>query len=449
MAGIHLHHHDLFDEGPDAIAEQLTKFDDVSQLFVQVNDIFERNPSPIGVLERNPVREVIFGSGRLYADLDLDALSPALHQEVSPTVAQGDDPLAIIHGSVLARRYQVVPWVNIANGAWNGAGGKAVERNCVVDFRGRRVERWLCPNSPELAPMWVAVLGSLIDRYGFSTFLIDRIRYPDWGGEDVRPANLFTCFCATCRTLMSAAGIDVARLLGDMEEVAGLLEARRFEDACRRLSRPLFQEWLTFRQRGVAAMVDRLITGLRDRHPEAQLWLDLWPPAYSWILGQSYPELTRLSPRLKHFPYHRLGGGADVQSLIDHFGRTASGHMDAVRQESAFASFVRLFGLDYDLSYEEFRRRGFPIELVEDQNRRVRALSAPGTYVYTGVQSWNLPPEDLYAAAVASYASDADDVIYYCYGWAATELLGAGNGAREQARRMARKQTAMGARGAE
>jgi len=82
---------------------------------------------------------------------------------------------------------------------------------------------------------------------------------------------------------------------------------------------------------------------------------------------------------------------------------------------------------------QRFRAGGFPISLVADQNALVRELSAPGTYIYSGVQMWNLPPEELFEAAVASYASDADDVIYYCYGWAASELIGASNGAREAA----------------
>ena len=91
---------------------------------------------------------------------------------------------------------------------------------------------------------------------------------------------------------------------------------------------------------------------------------------------------------------------------------------------------MRLVGRDYGQTYAKFRADGFPIRLVEDQNRMVRERSRPGTYIYSGIQMWNLPPEELHRAAVAAYASDADDVIYYCYGWAGTELFGVSNGAR-------------------
>src|SRR5690606_4188658 len=96
--------------------------------------------------------------------------------------------------------------------------------------------------------------------------------------------------------------------------------------------------------------------------------------------GQDYRALTAISPKLKHFPYHRLGGGADVQSLIDALGATPES------RDRAFRAFARLFGVDYGLSYERFRAGGFPISLVADQNARVRELSAPGTYIYSGVQ---------------------------------------------------------------
>ena len=423
MAGIHLHHHDLFDEGPAAIGRHLARMDDLTHLFVQVNDIFERNPSPVGTLERNPVEGVIFGTGRLYADVDVASLSPELHQVVAEEPA--DDPLAIVSVSSLADDYEIVPWLNITNGAWVGD----VAGNGVVDYRGRCVDRWLCPNGPLVAPMWGRVISALVDRYGYRNFLIDRIRYPDWGGEVVQPANLFSCFCARCCTLMAEQDLDIATLRQEMSVIADLLKAAEFEAARERFtSEPLTQRWLTFRQQSVTGLVSSIIQLVGESHPDAELWLDLWPPAYSWILGQDYAALTELSPRLKHFPYHRLGGGADVQSLIDYFGR------DDTQRERAFAAFVRLFGLDYGQTYAQFRADGFPIRLVEDQNRRVRERSRPGTHIYSGVQMWNLPPDELYRAAVATYASAADDVIYYCYGWATTELFGVTNGARAAAK---------------
>jgi len=423
MAGIHVHHHDLVDEGPEAIAPWLERIDDLTEVFVQVNDIYERNPSPVGVLERNPRRDVVLGQGRLLADVPASDLSPRLWQECGSETSEAGDALALVASSPIGERYRIVPWLNIANGQWEGA----VDENGVVDLNGRVVPRWLCPNGADVAPMWIAVIDAIVRRYGYTTYLIDRIRFPDWGGETVDPMNLLSCFCASCRGWMVEEGLDEAEVRAALTELVAAAREERFDDVVAAFATPVVERWIAFRQQSVTRLVRTIVDGVRAQHPEVELWLDMWPPAYSWILGQDYRALTAISPKLKHFPYHRLGGGADVQSLIDALGATPES------RERAFRAFARLFGVDYGLSYERFRAGGFPISLVADQNARVRELSAPGTYIYSGVQMWNLPPEELFEAAVASYASDADDVIYYCYGWAASELIGASNGAREAA----------------
>lgn len=423
MAGIHVHHHDLVDEGPEAIAGWLKRIDDLTEVFVQVNDIYERNPSPVGVLERNPQHDVVLGQGRLHAEVRAAELSPRLWQESSAETESRQDSLALLASSTIGERYRIVPWLNIANGQWSGA----VDDNGVIDLNGRIVPRWLCPNGPDVAPMWIAVIDDLVQRYGYTTYLIDRIRYPDWGGESVDPMNLLSCFCAPCRARMGADGIDEGEVRAALAALVDAARDERFDDVGAAFATPVLKRWLAFRQESVTRLVQTIVDGVRAEHPLVELWLDMWPPAYAWILGQDYGALTAISPKLKHFPYHRLGGGADVQSLIDTLGSTA----DA--RERAFRAFARLFGVDYGITYERFRADGFPIGLVADQNALVRRLSARGTYIYSGVQMWNLPAEELYDAAVASYASDADDVIYYCYGWAASELIGASNGAREAA----------------
>ena len=420
MAGIHVHQHDLVDEGAAAIASWLARFDDLTHLFVQINDIFERNPSPSGTLERNPIRPVIVGAGRWYADVDPAQLSPALHQQRDDT----GDPLSLIEDSTLARDHVIVPWVNLLNGAWSGN----VESNCVVDLHGRQVSRWLCPNAPDVLPMWQAVLGALVERYSHRHYLLDRIRFPDWGGERVSPSNLLTCFCEHCEQKMGDAGIEVAALRAALTRIEVFVGRGDFSTAVGILTDdPLVREWIAFRQNSITQLVGALTRHVLHLDPDVELWLDLWPPAYAWVLGQDYSTLTAISSRLKHFPYHRLGGGADVLSLIDSLAH------DEAEHEAAFAAFTRLFGVDYGITLAQFRAAGFPLCLVQDQNRRVRESSAPDTFIWSGVQLWNVPAAEAFSAAQAAYAS-ADDVIYYCYGWATYDLFGATNGARAAGR---------------
>jgi hypothetical protein len=414
VAGIHLHPHDILDEGPEAILRRIGALADIDVLFVEVNTIFERNPYPTGSLPHNPAREVVQGTGTLH--VSLPPLQSRVRQRVDPSILAGADPLRTMIEATRDTHYRVVPWANILNGDFLGA----APENAVVDFRGDPVDRWLCPNGPDVAAMWSETLSSLRETYNVSACLIDRIRYPDWAGEAVSPRGLCTCFCPHCAETMKAAGLDPDAVRMCLRELAARAKNGDFDHVTEALRHnPLLTAWQVFRQKSVTRLVQRLQSSMRDRGDALDLWLDLWPPAYSWLLGQDYASLTRIGRVLKHFPYHKLGGGADVQGLITHLAS------DASSRERAFAAFKSLFDLPYALTYQEFTERGLPIEFVREQNDRVRQLAEPGTFVYSGIQMWNLPPAALLDAIDAADASACDDVIYYCYGWADDALFAA------------------------
>lgn len=420
MAGIHLHTHDVLDEGPEAIRPLIGRMDDLEYVFVQVNTIFERNPSPIGILERNPLRPIVVGNGALFADVDIASRHPRLYQRVDPGIASGQDPLQVVRDSSLDRDYTVVPWLSIMNGDFLGD----VAKNSVVDYKGQPVRHWLCPNGPDVVEMWAQTIDAIADRYGYSLFMIDRIRFPDWAGRELEPRSILSCFCDNCVCAMEGVGLDSTAVRTAMDALVEHIRTGHFEQAATMLLGDVdlgyWQEW---RRSSVTNLVTAIVERARQLRPDVEFWIDVWPPAYAAFLGQDYGELTRLATRLKHFPYHRLGGGADVQGLIESFSRTDQG------REAAFQAFLHVFGLDYDMTYAEFRQDGFPSRFVGDQNARARETSTPGTEVFSGVQMWNLPPEELRVTAEKAYRT-ADDVIYYCYGWAATDLFGAANGAK-------------------
>ncbi|GAA3408616.1 hypothetical protein ACFFNY_07580 [Paenibacillus hodogayensis] len=414
MSGIHLHPHDMLDEGPAAILELIGTMGPVRYLLPELNTIFERNPYPAGVLPHNPKRGVVQGTGTFHVPLDTKELFPGLYQTVDPSVENGQDPLGLLLEATRETEYEVVPWVNLLNGRFEGN----MADNGVVDFRGRTIEHWLCPNGRDVVELWTNVLAAVSDKYGCTTFLLDRLRFPDWAGERVDPSGLFTCFCERCRSGLAARGLEADAVREEMEQVAGLLRDKSYDQAVSLLlGSQTLQAWVGFKQDSVSAFIEKLVASLRRRNPAIVCWLDLWPPSYSWILGQDYTRLTKQSPALKHFPYHKLGGGADVQGLIDSFAS------EPEESERAFRAFQRLFAMDYPITYESFRRDGFPIEFVGIENDKVRALSQPGTHIFSGVQMWNLTPQELSLALGKARESAADDVLFYCYGWAGRELF--------------------------
>ncbi|WP_167133158.1 hypothetical protein [Paramicrobacterium chengjingii] len=423
MSGIHIHPHDILDEGMSNIIPHLEKLRDLQYLFPQINTIFERNPVPIGSLPRNPVHSVVYGNGTMqivapsYSDRGLD-----LRRE--PGISADRDPLMIIKKAMVDTNIEVVPWANILNGHFEG---DRLQHNQVIDYVGRPVQHWLCPNGPDVIELWAQVFADLFKRYGFTCVMIDRIRFPDWAGTAIDPTQVLTCFCEHCQKGMHTIGLDPDAVRQAIGSWVALLGEKQFDTAGYfARNNEVLAAWFRFRQDSVSAFIARLIEHTSSIAPGFTLWIDLWPPAYSWFLGQDYAELTAMAPTVKHFPYHKLGGGADVQGLIESLASA-----DAER-EAAFSAFLNFFDLPYPLSYAEFTADGFPIEFVRDQNDLVRRKSAPGTRIFSGVQMWNLPPENLVDAICAAEESAADDVLYYCYGWATDDLFEAVRNLRDK-----------------
>lgn len=148
MAGIHLHPHDILDEGMENILQRIDGMQNVEHLFVELNTIFERNPYPVGVLPHNPVHESVMGNGMLHVNIDNP--NTRLQQKIDPGVLAGNDPLRRVQQATEGTRYKVIPRVNILNGDFSGD----IANNRVVDYRGRVIKYWLCPNAPDVADYW-------------------------------------------------------------------------------------------------------------------------------------------------------------------------------------------------------------------------------------------------------------------------------------------------------
>lgn len=117
MSGIQLHPHDILDEGMPQIMSYIRKLKDVRYIFPEVNTIFERNPNPVGNLPRNAVHEVVFGTGTMHAILPS---YQGLDQRREPGLSDEQDPLMIIKESLQEEHYEIIPWLNILNGHFEG-----------------------------------------------------------------------------------------------------------------------------------------------------------------------------------------------------------------------------------------------------------------------------------------------------------------------------------------
>src|SRR5690625_1188996 len=326
MDGIHIHPHDILDEGSETILTHLNEIKDLRYIFPQVNTIFERNPYPTGILSHNSVHDVVMGKGTFHANMNTKQISPRLYQQVDSTIENGADPIRDFKTASQFIDYEIVPWFNICNGDFKGN----LENNAVYNRFGEKVEHWLCPNGLDILNFWEQTLIKFIDKYNYKMIMIDRIRYPDWAGKTIDPFRMFSCFCNHCKTKMLQSRIDLVDLENEIYYFIKKIEEKDFLGAVYHFKHSIMiSKWVKFRKNNLSEFVKRLIHAVQVIIPNTSFLLDLWPPSYAWFLGQDYKQLTNFASKLKHFPYHRLEGSADVQGLIKDIEETDEEHEKA------------------------------------------------------------------------------------------------------------------------
>jgi hypothetical protein len=416
---IQIHPHDVRDEGAEIVVANIVDRAGIKTIIAETGTLEERHPYPRGELEHNPVHKVV------YTDACFEVPGSAVWFEnlpfrprLSPQALAGDDYIKDLAEAASARGAEVMPWVKALNAAFDGD----VQEACVRTFRGEPVPTWLCPNNPWAEEYVTRLILGMLDRYPSRAILVDRLRYPDWSGATVSVERMLTCFCPHCEQAMEEAGIDVDRLKRLFEEFSK--EPLTFMDWLKyEPTSLLIQSWLRFRQRSISSLAEKVWNTVRrwqaQKEAKTAFWLNLWPPSFAALLGQDYASLGRVCEGAKHFPYHRLGGGADLAAFI----LALAGSDSAVRQEEVFRELRGLLKLG-DISFAEYRQDGLPLSFVRDQTRWGKDLFHQNK-IFAGIQIWDIPVEEIRATVEAALQGGADGLFFYCYGWATLAALDA------------------------
>lgn len=440
ISAIQVHPHDVRDEGADAVVANITELARISIMAAETATLEERHPYPDGVLTHNPVHSVVTTNATLEVPLRPEAFADLPVQPVmSDEAACGRDYIADL-AEAAARRgsrkatmrwpdvpdtdqgfwqqagVTVIPWIKALNSAFNGD----IERVCVQTVEGDLAPTWLCPSRPESGDYLIRLVIAICDHYRPDALLVDRLRYPDWSGAEVVPNRLLTCFCPVCVHAMEESGINVALLKAELARLCEVDDCG-LAGAKRTARKGEVGKWCRFRQDRISALAAFLQAEVRrwsrQHGHNVRLWLNLWPPAFAPWLGQDYAALCRLCDGAKFFPYHRLGGGADLAGLVKAIAKSRPG-----KDEKVFASLCNVLGLDYHIGFAQFCSEGLPVEFVRRETETAKAAfgSVP---VFTGIQIWNLPALDIQPAVDHARAGGADGMFFYCYGWATLEAL--------------------------
>ncbi len=423
---IHLHPHDIRDEGADRVVETILERTGIDMLIAEAVTLEERHPYPRGELPHNPRRKVLISQATLEVPLSAELFAELpIRPVISPEALAGGDCLAQLGAAAARHGVKVVPWLKGLNGAYAGD----LEQICVRTLTGELVPTWLCPTRPAAAACVIRLIRGILERHPAPALLLDRLRYPDWSGATVNPERMLTCFCPSCRTKMGEYGIDLDTLERGLRRV--LAEIGRDPRAVPALlSQDTLaaevEKWLRFRCASITKLAMEIRESTRSLNRGAgaapALWLNLWPPSFSRFLGQDYEALGALCDGAKHFPYHRLGGGADLAGLV---AAIAGPSADAGLAEEIFRRLLSLLDLPYGLSLAEFKAAGLPVAFITRETARAVRAFGPGKPIFSGIQIWDTPAEEIESACAAAGAGGAGGMFFYCYGWAPLENLDA------------------------
>lgn len=410
---IQVHPHDIRDEGAQTVVKNIVELAGIKTIIAETGTLEERHPYPTGELPHNPVHKVVVtdacfeipDSSPWFANLPF---KPRLSQEATT----GNDYIA----ELIARskhKAQVLPWVKALNGAFEGD----LKDAAIIAYNGEIVQTWLCPNSPLTETYVQQLILNITERYRSQAILIDRLRYPDWSGARVSLERMLTCFCPHCIKKMKEKQIHVSLLKSLLERVHEDPSLFLRWEKQKGKEYRLLAEWFRFRMASISALASRLWVSFQDKYPNVTYWLNLWPPAFATMLGQDYESLGKVCHGAKHFPYHKLGGGADLSALVDCLYAAKT----TLSKEQIFQELARLLDLGCD-DYNHYINHGLPVDFVQRQTRLGKDAFGSNK-IFTGIQIWDVPLAHIEESINAARLGFADGLFFYCYGWASLEAL--------------------------
>lgn len=416
------------DEGCKRVVSNIAELANAEVIYPAANYIAERQPYPRGSLPHNPRRRVYFTHGGLYFEPEIDCykdtkLRPARSQEEG--LSEFDVVKSVIDEASRAG-LRVIPWIIALNDPLLTSMNPSYT---MIDYKGRRIANWFCPSNKEVQKFVVSLVEDLLTNHEVDGILLDRIRFPEWSGPGLGFGGALTCFCESCFERAKTSGIDLRRIQNYIKKmVAHLGETLQTFHAAQRgaldiskffVRQPELAEWIRVRWETIGELVKEVHTAVRNSKPSAELSLDLWPPSYSWLLGQDYAALASNCESMKYFTYYKLGGGVDISSVLSEL----SPLWPNVSNEDLLDVFYQTFGFCGPSSLKELGRVGLSSSFISNETMKAIEEVNHKVRVFAGIQIWDVGREDVKRQIRKAIRAGADGFIHFCYDWAPLENL--------------------------
>lgn len=425
LIGLQVYAYDVNDEGADAVVNAALEIG-AGIIFVAVSyldHITTTKKDRAPALQHNPHRQK--HGIEAYIHPTADRYPPGLVPPVGDDPGlDGDAAYESLKQAAEPYGITVIPWVLFLSQRV----AEHVQETQVVNAAGDFIKGWLCPSRPNTIRFVQGLVEDIIEKHHPPAIFIDGVRFPEPGPHGL--IDFCSCFCDSCYAEAKARGIDLEIVRRSLIRQVDALKKnpKEFaEEMVANLSsgfgmlrmmaaQSSILDWLRFRH----SMIERIIATIKKKADgRTDLWLDVWPPSYGWLLGQDLSLMAPYAQLARPFTYHRLGGGADIPGLI------GSISPDHDIQQALYRFFQAFFNFPGPSTFEEFLEGGLDPEFITVESVLTKEMLAGRSKMLAGLQIWHVGKDGVRSALEHAHKAETDGVIIHCYGWATSDEISA------------------------
>jgi len=434
MIGIQVYPDSIVLEGAEAVLDRVQSTIAPQALILCLNEVpdpaFFRMPNPHLPGKAGPRPD---GSYCFQPDPDkyrLPGLVPPVHRD---GYLAGKDVLRLLCDSAASRGIKVYAWIKLLH-----LSPLVAERRdlAMVDAMGRRLEQWACPSQKVIRDYTLALVDDILSRYPVAGLVLDGLRFPSFYDG---PEDFLGCFCDNCRSLSDGLNFsldeardelirmyhDLARYTpGSVPSWAGFLNGTGADGLMFALEHLPLVHWLQFRSFLISSLVREVYTKVMGEFSGREVALDVWPPAFAWLVGQDYGDLSSFCSWLKPVVYSGDGpGGAagEVMAFIDGLSAINPELRDALKVES----IGRFFGFDLTATRSDGEPGdlAFPSSVFRSEFERARLRTGGRCPVMAGCPIFDGTPEEAAGMVRDILSLEPQGLILYAYDLASFQHL--------------------------
>ncbi|MBU7018984.1 MAG: hypothetical protein HXS44_15855 [Theionarchaea archaeon] len=179
----------------------------------------------------------------------------------------------------------------------------------VTDVYGTRERNILCVNNPESQTFVLSMVRDILEHYDIFGLELDYVR-DNWPGfylshvDEITKVAASHCFCPSCQEKARDWGLDMNVMKTSVSKILEnqippyLVRISPYQGLTDSLIEYILDDegisqFLQFRRKSVSSFFEKAKSVRDDINPKVVLSADLFPPSFSWKVGQNFIEISQ------------------------------------------------------------------------------------------------------------------------------------------------------------